>query len=52
MMMFEYSIENNQLLKDYLIVNLMPMMIHHYHLAVEYDEVDEIDRNHSEMDYV
>ena len=46
MMMFDYSIENNPLLKDYLIVNLKQMMIHHYHWVEEYDEEDESDRNH------
>jgi hypothetical protein len=38
--------ENNQLLKDYLIVDLMQMMIHHYHSVGVYDEEDVIDRNH------
>jgi len=46
MMMFDYLIENNLLLMDYLIVDLKPMMIHHYHLVVIYDEEDEIDMNH------
>jgi hypothetical protein len=46
MMMFDYVIENNLLLKDYLIVDLKWMTIHHYHWEVRYDEVDEIDRNH------